>query len=258
MNIKHYIITRFSSSTFGYSLEELLNINRLNEKVDMFINTSYKSLKFQTNQNFEHILLLHKDCPKVIIERLECLDVTLTFENNANKYIKSKDVSMYDYLITTRLDDDDMLYKNAVKDIQTFSNIKFRVVGFQNGCTLEYKKNRPFIFSSNYANKGMIALGMSLIQNLNLYPKVEYTIYSGDHTKFKNVIIDKICDSYMLDKNDSYFETEIFWKCIKKDYPLFIYTRHKKSDSYRKAKIKKLHFTTIAFNYNFLKDMFEL
>lgn len=264
MKIKHYILTRFSNTIFKhYSESEILNIDRLNKKVDMFIDTNYKSLQFQTCKNFTQILLLHKNCPKCIVDRLEKLDVTICF--NFTEFINSQDLSTYDYLITTRFDDDDMLYKNAIESIQTFSNrVKFRVVGFENGCTLKYKDKRPFIFKSNYGNKGMIGLGMSFIQNLNLYPSIDLNIFAGSHTVFRNKIIDKITNLCDLEKDDKYFKSNDFWQCIRKDTPQFIYMRHDMSDSIRylkehnRVKDIRTHFTNRTYSYKTLKDLFNL
>lgn len=260
MKIKHLFITRFSNKAFGFSEDILLNINRLRSKLELFIDTCYKSLINQTNQNFDHVVLVHPNCPKEIIEKLSMLEVIVI--TDLEMYINSLDMSMYDYLITSRIDDDDMLHPNSVNKIQEIDkDIKFGLVGFRNGCTLIYNSTSPYIF--NWCSEsGFIAIGMSLVQNLNIYPEIKLNIHCGDHTKIRERLKNKLSYLHNFDINDEYFNTINFYRPIITDEPYFIYIRHDMTDTIRKLKKSNkrpiYHYTSKRYNYNLLSKSFML
>ena len=255
--INHFILTRFSNKAFDKKFEEkIIDVKYLTKRLKLFKNNCYKSLRNQSNKNFKHIVLVNNLIPDVIYKELEKLEVVIVkeheYQNGLNNYLYDNfDFSKCKYMITTRIDDDDMLFKNAINDIQNSfdDNLIVKFFGFRNGVTMD-KRNRCMVFDSNYSNNGMIALGLSLIVNFKKLGYVNFNIHCGDHSKVRKKFLNKYNKNNCLNMSESYLNSTMFWECRKYDKPCFIYYRHIESHSYNN---RIIHFSNKNIRYDLIK-----
>ena len=188
--IKHYIIIRFH---YKSSDEKLIN-----NGIELFNNFTLKSLENQSNKNFEIILLIHNE----INLNHSSIKKLLKIKTNLNiKLIRLKELQSYidinskniDFLITTRIDNDDLIYKDAVKEIQNKcnKNIPLYYNGYDKLITMIGNDiENCYKFYPNYHGIGSMSIFQSLIVNKNKINKL-YNIYDlGYHNKGKFKFID--------------------------------------------------------------------
>jgi hypothetical protein len=268
MNIKHIIYTRFSNVAFGFTEEELLNEVRLTEKLNIFINNTYPSMMSQTNQNFEWVIQVHDNIPKKIYDGLKLLKKITVIKNSECGNVINWSFERFvtkdtDFVVTTRLDDDDMLHLNSIDQIQNSFNQKtlLKVFGFGNGCS-SYS-NEFFEMSPDYNNQGFIALGLSIIYNYKIYGNIKLTVLNtgGIHVNFKNSILDNWIPIFnKINKIPvEYLESDNFWENKINPYPSYIYNRNDFSDSKRKTGDSfKPHFTNLVVDHSVITKYFNL
>lgn len=272
--IKHYIFTRFSNiyACKAIPKDEFLSENRLRKKLEIYKKTSYKSLLSQTNQNFVNLLMVHDDIPDVIYNEL--LQLTIGHDNikiikqsvignnySNNEYIKSiLNINEYDFLITSRFDDDDMLYKNAIDDIQNSinENTLIKYFGFKNGCTFDYNTDELYAFNKK-SDDGMISIGISMIVNLSVYGILPFNIYWGHHSKMRGEFIEiklpEINKIYQL--TEDYLNGNNFWETKITKFPTWVYVRHDQSKSAFIGRFEsKLHYSNIPIEKDIINEKF--
>ena len=260
--INHFVLTRFSNKAFDKRFEDkILDVKYLKKRLELFKSKCYYSLQNQSNLNFHHIILVHNLIPDEIYNELKKLNVHVVksheYQNGLNNYLYDNfDFEKCKYFITTRIDDDDMLYKNAINDIQKSfdKNVIIKFFGFKNGVTMD-SKNKCMLFSSNYGGRGMIALGFSLIVNFKKLGYVDFNIHCGDHTRVRNKFLDKYNKDNILGLNDMYLKSTMFWECKENKFPSFIYYRHTESHSF---KSNFVHFTKNEVPYKVVEEKFKL
>jgi hypothetical protein len=228
MIIKHLIITRFLNDSKMRLGNSLLNPEVINYRMQLMIKYLYTSLNNQSNLNFTHVILIHDELPDEYIKKLYNIptkfDKIIIKKNELSNIIKPL-YDECDFLITSRIDDDDMIYFNAVDDVQKIinENTTIKIYGYQNGCTMIDGSNELYSFKKT-TNSGMIAILLSLIINTKKVNPL--TIYGlGNHTKIKNKILENY-SKFGIDK----LPTD-FWHPNLTINPAWIYVRHKKSDS---------------------------
>ena len=198
IKFKHLIITRFMME---------LNIKNYNEKIytDNYIQNSIRvlnkyllpSLGNQTCKDFTWILKIGDKANKSLIYSLLSFNSTFKFEIIYEKDIKnyieniSKDL---DVLITTRIDYDDCIYKEAVNDVRKQIDINKPILlhGYNKGVYYFETENKYFDYFNTFDNRGAMSIFLSLIINLH---KVNDTIniYDlGDHTYIKKTLLKQL------------------------------------------------------------------
>jgi len=194
--MKHYIITRFSINLkegFQKKNIKLFDKNRLELRFLIFETFCLPSVKGQTSQNFDWIILIDKELPSKYVKRLQNLVGnqqnihlvtytgfnlgTLDFIENALGKIKSE------YVITTRLDDDDALCSNFIETVQQeYKQMKTKnllFLSYPKG--LHWKPEKSKRLGGFYVTlRPCIALGLSLIVVKNKYP---FSVLFRNHTK---------------------------------------------------------------------------
>ena len=128
MNYKHIILTRFN---LQYDLQSDIHIqdNWLEERFRLFEQYCFPSIIAQTNQLFDWVILISDQTPNNYLLRLtqhtkshkniyieQCSyyeDVNILYQAIGSKYVQG-----YDYLLSTRVDNDDMLAKDFVETLQ--------------------------------------------------------------------------------------------------------------------------------------------
>lgn len=182
----HFIITRFQ-------LPDMLDDNiRQSDKYylsrfNLFKSYTYPSIIGQTCQNFTWIIATHVTTSSVIKQmlkdliqsnnRIVLLECDSNWRNVVTSYIREH--TSANHVIMTRIDDDDLLYNNAIRDVQHFyhPDVKFHCVYFANIYHFHADTGRvdPMI------GKGAAAIGVSTITNRAMYP--DHNIYNYNHNK---------------------------------------------------------------------------
>ncbi len=130
MTFRHIILTRFN---LQYEIDSTTHIQSvwLQERFSLFETYCLPSIEQQTCQNFTWLLLSSDQTPEPHRKRLEAYSkrfpkikiIFCPFYNDCNvlyKKIGEKYVQGYDYLLSTRLDNDDMLEAHFVEIVQRY------------------------------------------------------------------------------------------------------------------------------------------
>ena len=142
------------------------------------------------------------------------------------------------------MDDDDMLHKDAVKQIQDCckEKTKLKVCGFKNGVTWNVKENTY----AQYWRKcdiGFIGIGESLISDVKFYKQTGFHIFSFAPSIIRTEIIKKS------------FNPE--WQIIQNIFPSFIYSRYSdQSSMHIKGWVKRTHFSKNTVEKKIIKKYF--
>ena len=214
-NYKHVIITRFS---FRFNEDDdpskILNTRRLEQRIKIWSEICFPSVCQQKCKDFYWIIIVDPLLPlesKIHMEkiiqshydsetylkmgprkiwlhpwnystnRLHKIDWILEYFGNWNRV----DGPEKEYLITTRLDDDDAINQNMVAKIRAFYLQELEKAG-ERGFHLRYISYLNGIYfniDNHHIMKKkvrMIAIGLTLISRINTYP---ITVYLGSHTK---------------------------------------------------------------------------
>ena len=144
--MKTYFITRFSIHDHdfkGFNLtlnnnpkvyEKLLfDKNRLNYKINIFLEFTLPSVLMQSNQNWEFHIYLSSKLPDVYKEKIffsisKSNKIKLFYVNNFREFYDS--VNKFNYsekFATVRLDDDDILCENFVNLLNKYRHKRGRV-----------------------------------------------------------------------------------------------------------------------------------
>lgn len=147
--MKHFLATRFNVKVPDWKTAKngmiVLSEEWLNNRFYLFENYCLPSVKNQTNQNFVWCVFFDVETPQKYRERIEMI-----FENSSNFYpvfiedIDSLNHSFKSFInnslaegedvITTRLDNDDLIHKDFIKTIQILYEQKGKgVIDFKNG-----------------------------------------------------------------------------------------------------------------------------
>jgi hypothetical protein len=238
MSFLHVILTRFS---FRFKptdpTDKLLATDRLDERIAMFEKFCYSSITNQTSRDFYWIIIIDPLLPEKYVEILNNLILRHKSSEKypthgpreiwLNKwdwqidgqpvstghklgridwileYFKGLGMAVPKYMITTRLDDDDCLVDTYISlaqaDLKKTPINGFRYISFSVG--YQHYINKKFLRKYKLP---MIALGLTLITDINKYPMC---VYLGCHTHIHGYLRDpkKHPDLYkMYLKNKEY------------------------------------------------------
>lgn len=154
---KHLLITRFNLKNPEWKQltknnESLLDDSWMNERLELFANYCFPSVSNQTNQNFEWLLYFdvstsenHKNkIAKIIGNKTNIktffIDGMPVFNESIIKYVE-ENIST-EYLITSRIDNDDCIHKDFINEIQKhFDKQDFLAIDNIEGYTLQIEPN---------------------------------------------------------------------------------------------------------------------
>lgn len=192
--MKVYFITRFSifdpnkRAWVTSRLPEqeyknkLFSENRLNAKFQAFETMTLPTIVYQTNKNYEWIILASIFLTDTYKNRLDNLvaphpRIKVKYINDWKECMEFLDNYPYEpNYATVRIDDDDGLTPKYVDLVQQYENNHESIITFPHG--LGYKiNNGKIIFKKKEINIPQIALGLCAI-NMNIHR-------CGDHTKVK-------------------------------------------------------------------------
>lgn len=225
--MKHFILTRFNlkNSAWGnndHGIPKALSEEWLNNRIELFKNYCLPSIENQTSKNFIWFLILDIDTPeffKQTIEKLTKVDINVriifsdgfkylipTLLTEINNCIDKSD----NYIITTRLDNDDIVHKDFIKTIQELYKPKSKmIIDLKAGYQLILEK--PFeIRSMKYNFNPFISLVESTTDFKTVLNK-EHLLWKDDtseHIKYskKGLWIQLIHDQNQLNQKISYLK----------------------------------------------------
>lgn len=163
MKYMHYVFTRFNIKTnYGCELKDpenppmlkILDESYLKSRFQLFERFTLPSMKNQTNQNFKWVILFHKKTPKQFLDKIKKLKKEYYFEDlyfDDDELFKFSDYCKKygencKYYITTRIDNDDMIDENYIKEIQKYVDIQFKecIISFPHGEKFDLNSNKKY------------------------------------------------------------------------------------------------------------------
>jgi len=147
----HYLITRFNLRASDWKVsksnKKVLTEEWHKDRFQLFTDYCFSSVLSQTNQNFKWLVYFDISTPekyKNVIKSLEAkmdnfiplfIDGMDNFLPEIKAYLSNSDK---EYLITSRLDNDDSLSKNYIEEIQKrFNKQDFMALDFIDGYTIQ-------------------------------------------------------------------------------------------------------------------------
>ncbi|MFY0689764.1 MAG: hypothetical protein JXQ90_21515 [Cyclobacteriaceae bacterium] len=190
VEFSHYLGTRFNvpnsewtKTRDGKSIDEIWLKNR----IELFKNYCLPSVLNQSNKNFEWIIFADVNTLDAYKEEIislcnwEFIHILWVsdfkeIEPSFLDYIQSKTES--GFVITTRIDNDDLVHKNFIDQIQKQFRPEHQIaIDFPNGFQMNLKNN--LVYKHTARSNHFISL-IASIQSLN------ETVYSRDHTTWKH------------------------------------------------------------------------
>ena len=223
--IKHFIFTRFfcvQRNSYPYNV---LDVNFLKGQLPLAKNM-LSSLENQTNKNFELVFLMNPkfpDDPKyefifTTLQNSTTLPLKFIKDNEMSNLVKAA-LNDYDFVIQSRMDFDDFIFKGAVADTQSKINECENILsyGYCKGYTYVYKELYPDYRPCN--GIGHYAILQSIILNSSFAKRISFiNPYNFDHAKVKPRLKE------FLEKNNVEFQEHMFQQNMSVN--AYIYFRH--------------------------------
>ena len=182
----HFVITRFNIRAKGWELDknqnEVNNDEWLIDRIVLFETYCLPSFIFQTEKRFHWLVFFDIKSPdylKVKIKEWErrCPNFVACFVENYEDFLNfeiDRTIKKYnvkeDFIITTRIDNDDAFHKDAIKIIQNnFKPIDNSIIDIVNGYCLSLEKRLVFKrkYNSNpfvsYIEKNIIGVSIASV-----------------------------------------------------------------------------------------------
>lgn len=234
MTYIHLIITRFMCDNFikEDSSENIFSPEWKEMSFNMASRHIIPTLENQTNKNFKLIFLVANNLSNYDLERIKHLsneiEIMPVHLFMFDSFIKNHNS---DYLITSRLDYDDHVYKNCVEDIQNIVKSKSNSMlwGLGEGVSIiDGEKDAYLMYNYPWLyNEGLPAPMATLILKREEV-KTYFDIYKlGYHTEVSRNF--DITQSYYF--NNTIFDINDIHNRKKKDEIDYIWIRHKYSAS---------------------------
>lgn len=226
----HYLITRFSVNFGGMNTKNVFEPKRLDEHIELFVRMCYPSVVNQTNKNFTWLIVIDRNLPMPYQNKLANIikdspvKIKVVMWNNKYQFGQLNWIPMdkiRKYIITTRIDDDDAIHPQLIEMIQKY----YYTIQIKHCKFITFQKGLQF-FANNGVFKElirpMIAIGLTLISNINTFP---YNIHQFDHMKITN-------KQHVFDNsNRNIIEENNYVVTLLQNIYMWIYTIHEKSDS---------------------------
>ncbi len=192
--MKHFIITRFNlkydSWTSIDSSIDVLSPEWLEKRFQIFESFCLPSVMNQSNPDFEWLILFHEKTPETYKKRIQELTIrdprikpvfVLAYEkmhDQIKAYIRSR-ITDAKFLITTRLDNDDLIHMNFIKTIQEIAVDRHDVLlDLRSGYQLSLQGNQADVRNFSAAFNPFV----SLVESMDDFK----TILSRNHLEWKS------------------------------------------------------------------------
>lgn len=164
--MKHYLITMFNLRLTWGGVDYASDSSYLTTRFDLFEKYTFPSVKNQTNQNFEWLVLFSESTPQKFKDKIE--EYTGVMKNFVPLYIADKDAPQFrqvickyimvntkdECIVTSRCDNDDVLSKHFIEKVQ--ANVRTDegeyIVSFPNGYQYDEKSKilRKYYFPTSH------------------------------------------------------------------------------------------------------------
>ncbi len=223
--IKHFIFSKFfpyQRRDFPYNV---LDVNFLSKQL-VLSNNILRSLENQTNKDFELVFIPNAkffDNPKYEF-------IFTTLKNSTTlpiKFIKQRDIpglikdtyEKYDFVIQSRMDFDDFVYKNAVAETHSKVNECDNILAYGYCKGYQYIYGELYHCFSYWGGGGHLTILQSLILKSSFAKNLPFIVIDNfNHTKIKLSLKE------FLEKNSVEFSENMFQQNISTD--AYIYFRH--------------------------------
>lgn len=194
---KHYIVTRFNIKSEGWKKDKNGNtvndFNWLEKRYQLFENFCLPSMISQIELDYKWLVFFDTETPEQFKRvnskiaqkfpqfRPIYVDGFIDFEITL-KSIVQKETSV-EFVLTTRLDNDDCLHNEAIKEIQSaFKPIDTCIIELTRGLTMQLGKEVKLAKRENLHSGPFI----TLIENLQISKSIQ-TVYNCEHTSWRNL-----------------------------------------------------------------------
>jgi len=199
---KHYIITRFNVKAQNWDKtkggQRTNSIEWLEHRLFLFKKFCYPSLLNQSSLNFNWCIFLDSDTPNDVKKVME--DLSISFRSFHPIYIPSNENLMEafrhfvaktkssntEFILSTRLDNDDALHHNFVKQLQESLNFKAHsLYSFPYGIQLHVE--RPYAFMPYYQINNPFISYLEPISNFETVLKKNHLDWSPKEFKIIHI-----------------------------------------------------------------------
>ncbi|MBR4903244.1 MAG: hypothetical protein IKZ53_01075 [Selenomonadaceae bacterium] len=223
--IKHFIISRFFNfQRKGYP-HNVLDVDFLSKQLPLAKNM-LKSLENQTNKNFELVFFVNDKF--VDDTKYEFIFSTLRDSTTLPlKFVKWADIlrlvkeayDNYDFVIQSRIDFDDFIFKDAIADTQSKVDDCENILSYGYCDGYEYICGELYIYDIKWGGIGHHSILQSLIIKSSFGKNLPFVYpYNFDHTKAKLNLKE------FLEKNSMKFSDNMFQQNLSSK--AYIYFRH--------------------------------
>lgn len=225
--VKHFVIVRFFERKIAGYIHDIFDVDFVTERVILAKKNLLSSLENQTNKNFEIIFLVNDkyltdEKYGFIFTELQdgiTVPIKLMKSNTVKQRIRDA-FNDCDFVVQSRIDYDDFVYKDAVADTQAkVDNCKdILFYGYCKGYT--YFNGDLYTFPvPHYSSNGQMSVFQSCILESSFGKKIPYIgVLSFMHTKVKPDL------KNFLEKNGFEFRDDMYRKNVSAN--AFIWFRH--------------------------------
>ena len=152
--MKHFLLTRFNVKASTKTISVSQSDSWLSHRFELFEKYCLPSVKNQFNQNFTWGVFFDTDTPQKYKDKIDkisnsynnfvpiFINESSDLEPTSSKFIASKIEDSDQYIITTRLDNDDIIHKQFIDTIQKlFSPTNGMVIDLRKGYQITIEKN---------------------------------------------------------------------------------------------------------------------
>lgn len=236
--IKHFIFTRFFPKQDTRYPYDVLDVDFLSKQLVLAKNNELKSLENQTNKNFELVFLANPkffDDPKYkfvfsTLQASTALPLTFTTMENIPHLVKDA-YEKYDFVIQSRMDFDDFIYKDAIADTHSKVNGCENILAYGYCRGYEYICNELYGFFHPYKKIGWHSVLGSLILKSSFAKKMPFIgIYgfASNHGEIK-LILKNFLEKNGIDFSETMFQQNTSTKALiyfRGEYSHYILTKY--------------------------------
>ena len=223
--VKHFIMVRFFPKQNRKYLYNILSEHFLRPQL-VLANNLFNSLNNQTNKNFELVFIMHPWFIKspnyeFVLSGLKVgTTVPVTFVTfDTLLPLVEKAFEEYEYVIQTRMDFDDFVYKDAVADAQSKVDTCDSVLSYGYCKGYSYLDGDLLPYYNLCSEVGHHSVFQSLILKSSFAKEIgSFTVFYGAHNKIKDAL-QKRLEQNNFEYSDNMFQQDTTTNA-------FIYYRH--------------------------------
>ena len=224
--IKHFILMRFFSFNDPKYPHDIYDPEFLSKQLVLAKNNALPSLENQTNKNFDLVFIVNAkffDNPKyefVFSTLKDSTTLPLTFIKNSEQPRLVKEAfNDYDFVIQSRMDFDDFIFKDAIADTQSKVDECDKVLSYGYCRGYIYAYNELYYQYNAWEGAGHHSILQSLILKSSFAKDLPFIgSYGYNHGKVKAVVKE------FLEKNGITFSENMFQQNT--SMRAYIYFRH--------------------------------